>query len=236
MSVYVTSDLHGFSPERFRELLKKCRFSDSDFLFVLGDVIDRNGDGGIGFLRWMMLEPNIELIKGNHEKMMLDSSFVFEAVTEESVDRLSAYKMESLSLWMANGGGVTLKSLDKVMRSSPETAEAILDYCREAPLYESLTVEGRKFVLVHAGLGGFAPERELSDYSDDELLWTRPDPRDRYFEDRITVFGHTPTVFFGEEYKRRAFRTPTWINIDTGAAAGWEPMILRLDDLKEFYL
>ena len=31
------------------------------------------------------------------------------------------------------------------------------------------------------------------------------------------------------------FRTDTWIDIDTGAAGGGAPMLLRLDDLQPFY-
>lgn len=50
------------------------------------------------------------------------------------------------------------------------------------------------------------------------------------------IFGHTPTVFFGEEHRGRAVKTGDWICIDTGAAMGDLPMLLRLDDLKEFYL
>ena len=49
------------------------------------------------------------------------------------------------------------------------------------------------------------------------------------------IFGHTPTFYYGEEYKGKAIVTDTWIDIDTGAAAGLSPMLLRLDDMKEFY-
>ena len=58
--IYATSDLHGFPLEGFQNLLDHAGFSDNDYLFVLGDVIDRNGDGGIGLLQWMMLQPNVE--------------------------------------------------------------------------------------------------------------------------------------------------------------------------------
>ena len=30
-------------PEKYVELLEKAKFSDDDFLYILGDVIDRNG-------------------------------------------------------------------------------------------------------------------------------------------------------------------------------------------------
>ena len=44
---YVTSDLHGYPLADFLRLLDKARFSDADDLIILGDVIDRNGDGGV---------------------------------------------------------------------------------------------------------------------------------------------------------------------------------------------
>ena len=86
---YATSDLHGYPLDSFLRLLEKAGFSDSDVLYVLGDVIDRNGDGGIAMLRWMMSRPNVEFILGNHEAMMLSCTFLFEEITDENVDRLT---------------------------------------------------------------------------------------------------------------------------------------------------
>ena len=48
---------------------------DDDFLYILGDVIDRNGDGGVAMLRWIIARPNVQLLMGNHEAMMLDCDF-----------------------------------------------------------------------------------------------------------------------------------------------------------------
>ena len=48
--IYVTSDLHGYPLKDFQRLLNKANFGEDDFLFVLGDVIDRNGDGGVEML------------------------------------------------------------------------------------------------------------------------------------------------------------------------------------------
>ena len=47
--LFVTADLHGFPLHKFLALLNKAEFGkrEDDFLFILGDVIDRNGDGGI---------------------------------------------------------------------------------------------------------------------------------------------------------------------------------------------
>ena len=43
--IYVTSDLHGYPLEKIKDMLNKVGFSNDDFLFVLGDVIDRGEDG-----------------------------------------------------------------------------------------------------------------------------------------------------------------------------------------------
>ena len=59
---FATSDIHGYSPVLFIELLEKAGFGPSDRLYVIGDVIDRNGDGGVAVLRWMMKQPNVTLI------------------------------------------------------------------------------------------------------------------------------------------------------------------------------
>ena len=74
----------------------------------------------------------------------------------------------------------------------------------------------------------------MSDYTREDLLWHRPSESEVFFPDTLTVLGHTPNGYlFGEE--GRMFRTDTWIDIDTGAAGGGAPMLLRLDDLQPFY-
>ena len=231
--IYATSDLHGYPLESFKELLRKARFSDNDYLFVLGDVIDRNGDGGIDMLQWMMFQPNVELILGNHEAMLLACDFLFDEVTMASIDGLTADRLGTLSTWLSNGAQPTLDALRALRDKDAEAIGDILDYLRDAPLYDTVSVGGRDFLLVHSGMEGFSLDRKLSDYSADELLWCRPQPEQRYFDDVLTILGHTPTQYYG--CPGRAFHTPTWIDIDTGASGGKAPMLLRLDDLQEFY-
>lgn len=233
---YVISDLHGYDLEKFKKLLNKAQFSDDDFLYILGDVIDRNGDGGVDMLCWLLTQPNIELILGNHEAMLLACEFIFDEITDESINDIHNDNIGVLSDYMFNGGNITLKSLAKLNKTSPETVADILDYLHEAPLYEAVSTDNNDFILVHSGLGNFTSDKKLSQYTDDELLWTRPKLDDKYFDDIITVFGHTPTVYYGKEYKGKIVKTDSWINIDAGAASGLEPILLRLDDFKEFQL
>ncbi len=228
---YVISDLHGYSIEKLKKLLETAKFGKEDFLYILGDVIDRNGDGGIGILIWLLEQQNVQLILGNHEAMLLSCDFVFDEITDAFVENLNEKQLEILNNYYLNGGEVTLRSLSKLDR---QTRFDIIDYLRDCPLYEALTVGEKDYILVHAGFENFSPEKKISDYSPDELIWAEPELNDSYFEEIHTVFGHTPTRLFGEEYCGKIVRTPTWTCIDCGAAVGQEPILLRLDDDKEF--
>lgn len=232
--IYVASDLHGCAVEDFQALLDRAGFGDSDTLFVLGDVIDR-GAHGAELLLWLTQQTNVQFVLGNHEAMLLGCSFLFAEVTEESLEELTVERLRLVEHWMRNGGGTTLAGMRKLLERDPELVEGILDYLRDAPLFERVEAGGRKFVLVHGGLGNFAPERPLEHYTDRELLWTRPEPDTVYYADATVILGHTPTAFYGAEHRGKAFRTETWINIDAGVSMGCKPLVLRLDDLKEFH-
>ncbi len=223
--IYAVADLHGYPLEKFIDKLKEINFSEDDICFVLGDVIDRGKDG-IRLLKWIMAHPWIRMIMGNHEKMMLESEFIFSEITDESIAELSGEKLSAYSNWMANGGSVTLEALRK---ESPDTIKSIFDFIRELPLFDAVSTEENDYILTHSGLGNFSKTKRLSQYSEDELLWNRPHIDTKYFDNGIiTVFGHTPTINYGKEYENRIIVTPTWMNIDTGAGYGFEPSVVRL--------
>lgn len=222
---YVISDLHGYPLSSLQSLLDRAGFGEDDELYVLGDVIDRNGDGGVETLIWLMTQPNAHLLRGNHEDMLLRSAFVFEGRNPSLCER------SDFSCWMWNGGRNTLSAL---LNLDPDTVNSILDYIKSAPLYRELTVNGRRYILSHAGIGSYKPGRPLDSYDDQDFIWFRPDLFTSYPGDARIICGHTPVVCFGEEYGGRALRTETWIDIDTGAAYGGDPTLLRLEDEQEF--
>lgn len=228
--IYVISDLHGYPHEKFLALLDKAGFSKDDFLYILGDVVDRNGDGGVETLNWLMYQTNVQLILGNHEAMLLACSFVFDEITEDSIESLTAEKIDMLTRYQLDGGDITLKAMQKLPK---ETQQDILDYLRDCPLYETVNAGGKDFILVHAGLGNFDPNKHIEDYTTEELLWSWPELTDVYYKDKMTVFGHTPTFSFGDEYEGKIIKTDTWIDIDVGAGFGREPILVRLEDMRE---
>ena len=80
--IYCVSDIHG-EYDKFMRLLEKIHFSDSDVLYVLGDVFDR-GPHPIQVLFEMMKHPNIIPIVGNHELMGITVlKFLMKEITEE---------------------------------------------------------------------------------------------------------------------------------------------------------
>lgn len=159
--IYVTSDLHGYPLGMFLKLLNGAGFGENDFLFVLGGVIDR-GEHGAELLRWMAEQPNVQLILGNHEAMLLSCDFLFETVTDECLSKLDIEKMNLLNVWLSNGATPTLSGLRKFLKEEPDVMEGILDYLRDAPLYDTVTIGGKNFILVHAGLENFHPSRPLN--------------------------------------------------------------------------
>lgn len=230
--IYVTSDWHGYPLERIKELLKKANFSDDDFCYVLGDVIDR-GNEGIKTLRWLLAQPNIQVLMGNHEKMFVSCDFLFDNISDTVIANLDKKQKEYFITWMANGARATI---NEALKYNHKIISYVLDKVKRLPLYKTLDIGDKTFLLTHSGLGGFDVDKKLCDYSQEELLWNRPKITENYSQEFITVFGHTPTLYYGEKYKGKAIITKTWIDIDTGAACGFAPMLLRLDDMKEFYI
>ena len=116
--IYVISDLHGYPHEKFLDLLNRAGFGKDDYLYILGDVVDRNGDGGVETLEWLMYQTNVQLLLGNHEAMLLGCSFVFDEITENRIDALTAEKIDMLTRYQLDGGDATLKAMQKLPKDT----------------------------------------------------------------------------------------------------------------------
>lgn len=236
---YVMSDIHGNS-RRFNSIMKQINLKEDDTLYILGDVIDRYPDG-IRILRKIMKMPNVKMLLGNHEYMML------KALSDNSNGQ--SYQNSMMHLWHRNGGRVThnyIKHIRKTLRKE------IFDYLKSLPINIDINVNNKNYKLVH----GYPSEyfNKLYGYYKTEeefAVWKRwafyEDHSDRY----ILVFGHTPTIHYSSirplqiYYHKEHGDEITDIGIDCGA--GFDEDIdsfkfdfgrlacLRLDDMKEFY-
>ena len=96
---YVLSDIHG-NRQRFDSIMEQIALQPEDTLYVLGDVIDRYPDG-IRILRQLMKMPNVKMLLGNHEYMMLDALYYHR--DEPADDFAAQYQQERrLALWYRN--------------------------------------------------------------------------------------------------------------------------------------
>lgn len=229
--IYAMSDLHGCY-DKYRAMLSELQFKSTDTLYILGDVIDRGPDG-VKILQDMAARANVFPLLGNHElTAAVCLPWLSQEIADQSLDSLTNDQIAALSEWIANGGGPTLRSLKQL---DPEERQDILEYFREMELYAEVEAGGRSFVLIHACLDHFAPEKPLEDYHLTDFLFGRPKAGRAYYPDKFVVFGHTPTrLLCGQD---KIFRWEKMIGIDCGCVfEGGRLGCLCLDTLEEFYV
>jgi serine/threonine protein phosphatase 1 len=231
MSVYVMSDLHG-NYEGFMSVLEQIHFSDTDELYVDGDVVDRGHDG-IRILQYMMLCPNIYPIIGNHEYALLQVlDFVTQEITDETIKKLDEKTVQNILEYQNIGGQVTLDAFHKLSR---EEQRDIMEYLEEFSAYEEVGVNGKKFIIVHAGFINFSSEKKMEDYDLWELIFKAPDYEKVYFKDKYLVTGHLPTRAIPGAKADEIYIANNHIAIDCAAGYGGKVGCIRLDDFKTFH-
>lgn len=234
--IYCISDLHG-DYIRYTTMLKMINFTEDDTLYVLGDILDR-GNEGMKILLDMMLRPNVYPILGNHEYMALQTlKWLSDEITEESLSQISSDKLQGINEWL-NIGGMT--TIDEFRKLSEDEKEMVLEYLEEFSLYEKVSVGGKDFVLVHAGIDNFVPDKDIEDYELHELIFNKPDYSKIYFKDKYLVTGHTPTHFIHDEINGHCYNTiyigNNHIAIDCGC--GYDGLLgaICLDTFEDFYV
>ncbi|MGN1405968.1 MAG: metallophosphoesterase [Erysipelotrichaceae bacterium] len=192
--IYICSDLHGYY-DKFLELLEDIKFSDDDYMYVLGDVLDR-GDKPITLLKYIMNKPNVELLMGNHEytAYIILSMLMKEMDSEKTVESvLTQDFMDELNLWLYNGGGTTLKQFMSIFDRTEQ--HDILDYLSDLQLFTTVESNGKFYILAHTfGHNNFSQDKELDEYGIDDFLFDRVDYSIKYYDndDIYIVTGHTP--------------------------------------------
>jgi serine/threonine protein phosphatase 1 len=231
--IYVVSDIHGCY-DQYIALLQKIDLTSQDVLYVLGDVLDR-GPAPIKVLQDMMKRSNVFTILGNHDFVAaVCLKELSKQITEESLDSLDKNILGVISDWLSDGGAATLKEF----RSLPlEDRADVMDYLGEFSLSEEINVAGKTYILAHAGLGNFTPDKSLGDYSLEELAFGRTDYTKQLFDDKYLITGHTPTRLIpGNSKPDYIYRINNHIAIDCGCVFGGRLGAICLDTGEEFYV
>lgn len=259
MSTYVFSDVHGHA-KPLERAIARVEPKDDDVFYCLGDMIDRGPDP-LGVIRIVRALPNVHVLMGNHEDLMM-------ACMANPDDGTAAMN------WGFNGGIVTSSALADIPE---DEADEIVAWVGSLPRAAHVEVAGTSYILVHAGIDPqnvdeAAPwddaklDALLAGQDPDDLLWIREDfwgaPTglvDENGEGPVVVAGHTPTPYLDrigaeltcsprdEEGRALMVRlgaceatggvADRW-DIDAGAAGGagfGRVLVLRLDDGAEFY-
>ena len=231
--IYVMSDIHG-QARRFHSILDQIALKDEDTLYILGDVIDRNPDG-IRILKEIMSRPNMKMLLGNHELMMLQSLYY----PSDEATAPSPY----LSRWYRNGGKVThdyLKRIRKQLRAE------IFSYLDALPLNIPVEINGQKYLLVHAAPVGLFPDYgERYDTKRDFAVWWRQLVEIPLSDERTIIAEFTTTHHYQADNPMRIWYGSHMIGLDCGSSYpengstenGYSGRLacLRPDDMKEFY-
>ena len=230
---YVISDIHGDYAKYIRHL-QTIDLRPADTLYSLGDVVDR-GPEPMKVLLDMMSRPNVVPILGNHEfTAAYCLRFLLKEITDDTVAGLDDVQWAALEEWFHNGGRTTLAAFHRL---SPKERLEVWDYLGEFSLYEEVSAGGRDYLLVHAGLENFSPDKPLEDYELHELVFGRPDYGRPYYPNKYVVTGHTPTqVIPGNPRPGRVYRANNHIAIDCGCGYDGPLAAVCLDTGEEFYV
>ena len=219
---YVVANLHG-ALDKYQALLQKIRFSKNDILYVLGDTADY-GEDAVALLTELSMRDNVYPVAGEHDFLALRMLSGFDRMLKSGSMPDADFAAE-MTAWSREGGAATLegfRALNEDMR------EGLLDYLSEFSLYEEVEAGGKTYVLVHAGINGFDADKELDEYEPEDFF-TVPE-NEKYYDDRVVVVGHAPTV------SGKIERVGNLIRIDCGAKEGGVLACLCLETGEEFYI
>ena len=176
--IIAIGDVHG-EFTKLMSLWDKLSVSELDKVIFLGDLIDR-GHEVAKTLKWILEQskkPNVVLVRGNHEQMMLDTF-------QKRMNKLT---------WFFNGGRTTIQGLSELKSEDETFIERILEFAEKLPLYHAMTIGGREYIFVHAGIEEGVP---LNEQSEDFLLWAREEFFDSYNGEAVIIGGHSPVQAF----------------------------------------
>ena len=170
MKTYVIGDVAG----RFDEMAKLiAQFEQPCQIVQVGDVVDR-GSQSKETVEYLMAHPEIVVLLGNHEALMLERHNRRHAMLEYSED----FEFGN-DWWLRQGGAATLESFGGAI------PDEVLDWAAKLPLSHEFEIDGKLYLATHA------PTPRDDDEWDEqpEIIWNRYKPQ-RNPKYALQIHGH----------------------------------------------
>jgi serine/threonine protein phosphatase 1 len=214
-------------------MLDLIDFNEYDEMWINGDICDRGKDS-IPLLREIMAYDNMHLVFGNHDVWL---ARYCQELIDAKRDNNSLDMTDDMMNWLHYNGGYG--TMDQFMDLEFPDCYDIKLYLEDKLLYKRLVINGRKFLLVHAGLPmDYTPDQRISSIPEQILVWAHIGLDDNPLKDTTMIVGHSPTFLYGPEFDGKIAHgaEDTLLHIDCGCVYGRTLGCLRLDDMQEFYI
>ena len=185
---------------------------------------------GVKILLDMMARKNVVPLLGNHE----DTFYVMINSLRKNLSDVEEIGVEAEKFaWLECDGGQF--TWDAYCALPEETGKKMFRYLETFELYDKIRVNGRTFLLSHAGWATMRREKPLPTAprmicSGDAWTTSGSTAHGTYI-----VSGHTPTGYIDPACAGKIIRKNNHIAIDCGAVFGGALGCICLETLEEFY-
>lgn len=221
---YVIANIHG-EYQKFKSILREIDFREEDVMYILGDTVDF-GDEPMELINDLSVRLNVYTIAGEHDYLAARMLHGFDKMLKSGAAPEAGYISE-MTAWVKDGGQPTLEGFRSL---DGEEREGVLEYLEEMTLFEEVEVNGKQYLLVHAGIADYDPDTDLEDYQPEDFFTEPLDASYPLIDGVTVVVGHTPTK------SGKIERGEGSIFLDCGTAEGGKLACLCLENGKEFYV
>ena len=188
--IICVSDIHAHYAE-FARLLRKCDYNnESDYLFILGDILEKGRQNieTLHFIQKLSHDKKCVCIKGNNDTMV--SRMAFDDEKEKFLERLT-YRPVNAYMQMAESIGITDFTTDFDNKRNAVNQK----FAKELSFVSGLptAIETEKHIFVHAGIEN---RTDWENSSEQFVLCAPWWIRSGHALDKYVVVGHFPTYNF----------------------------------------
>lgn len=185
--IYIISDIHSHL-EVFDRLLMKLKMEEQDYLFILGDFINKGKDSLAMVHRIMELSTRERtyVLKGNHE-LFMTHILLYEENIDKYFDYLAKDRYRTLIHDMCISQGINIyteKNRKKIVDILRNVYKDEIEYMNTLPVVAFFD----KFIFVHGGY-----EKKVDIEKEENKLLKFDDYNERAMvQEKTVIVGHWP--------------------------------------------